>query len=103
MNKPHISNTVNPLYNDICYNSKIHYNDNLVCTKISRLCIFSLTVPCYSVGKHTFFGICKNPLTQGNSNKYTKSMIHNKTVLKVSVIHALDGSISSFFITANSI
>ena len=29
------SNIVNPLYNDICYNSKIRYNGNLVCTKIS--------------------------------------------------------------------
>ena len=27
--------TVNPLYNDIRYNSKIRYNVNSVCTKIS--------------------------------------------------------------------
>ena len=37
--------TVNPLYNGIGYNSKIHYNDNLICTKISGSCIFSLTLP----------------------------------------------------------
>ena len=32
--------TVNSLYNDIRYKSKIRYNVNLVCTKISGLCIF---------------------------------------------------------------
>ena len=49
------TSTVNPLYNDIRYNSKIRYNVNLVCTKISGSCTFSLTVPCYSLGKHTFW------------------------------------------------
>ena len=39
---------------------------------------------------------------QGDSNKYIERMIHKKCS-KVSVIHALDGSTSSFFITANSI
>ena len=36
---------------------------------------------------------------RGDSNKYmyTKCMIHKKNCSKVSVIHALDGSISSFF------
>ena len=34
---------------------------------------------------------------RGDSNKYTKRMMH-KNCSKVSVIHALDGSISSFFI-----
>ena len=47
-------NPLNPLYNDIRYNSKIRYNINLVCTKISGLHIFSLIFPCYSSGKHTF-------------------------------------------------
>ena len=62
-------NTVTPLYNDIRYNSKIHYNVNSV-----------------------------------DSNKYPKRMIYGKkNCSKVSVIHALDGSLSSFFITANSI
>ena len=46
--------TVNHLYNDIPYNSKICYNVNLICTKISRLCLFSLPVPCYSLRKYTF-------------------------------------------------
>ena len=39
---------------------------------------------------------------RGDYNKYTKRMIHKK-LLKISVIDALDGSISSFFITTNSI
>ena len=34
--------TVSPLYNNIRYNSKIRYNINLVCIKISGSCIFSL-------------------------------------------------------------
>ena len=46
--------TVSPLYNDIRYNSKIRYNVNLVCTKISRSFIFSLMFPFYSSGQHTF-------------------------------------------------
>ena len=46
--------TVNPLYNDIRYDSEIRYNVNSVCTKISESCIFSLIYPCYSSGKHTF-------------------------------------------------
>ena len=49
-----VISTVNPLYNGIRYNSKIRYNVNLVCTKISGSCIFSLIFPCYSSGKHTF-------------------------------------------------
>ena len=48
-------NTVNPLYNDIHHNSRICYNVNLVCTKISGSCIFSLTVSRYSLGKHSSF------------------------------------------------
>ena len=42
-------------------------------------------------------------LGQGDSNKYIKGMIHKKNCPKVSVIHALDVSTSSFIITANSI
>ena len=45
-------NTVNPLYNDIRYNSRIRYNVNF-CTKISGSSFFSLIFPCYSSGKHT--------------------------------------------------
>ena len=47
--------TGNPLYNDIRYNSKIRYNVNSICTNISVSCSFSLNVPCYSLGKHTFW------------------------------------------------
>ena len=32
---------MNPLYNDIRYDSKIRYNVNVVCTKISGSCIVS--------------------------------------------------------------
>ena len=39
---------------------------------------------------------------RGDSNKYTKRMIM-KELFKISVIHALDGTILSFFKTANSI
>ena len=39
----------------------------------------------------------------GDSNKYTKRMIYKKKCSKVSVTDALDRSISSFFITANSV
>ena len=56
--------TVSPLYNDIRYNSKIRYDVNSVCTKISGSCIFSLTVPRYFLGKHMFFDICKNRLAE---------------------------------------
>ena len=47
--------TVNTLYYDIRYNSKIRYNVNFVSTNISAACMFSLTDPCYSLGKHTFW------------------------------------------------
>ena len=48
------ANKVNSLYNDIRYNSKIRYNVNLVCSKISGSYMFSLMFPFYSPGKHTF-------------------------------------------------
>ena len=53
--KAYSLDTVNPLYNDIRYNSKIRYKVNSVCTKISKSCIFSLIVPCYSLRKHKFW------------------------------------------------
>ena len=39
----------------------------------------------------------------GDSNKYTKRMIYKEKSSKVSNTDALDGFISSYFITANSI
>ena len=94
-------NIVNLVYNDIRYNSKTRYSVNSDCTKISGSCIFSLAFPCYSIGKHTFW-IFVRFASRGDSNKYTKRLIYKK-MFKVSVIHSLDGSISSFFIAANSI
>ena len=41
-------------------------------------------------------------LRRDDSYKYTKCMINKKKCPKVSVIDALDGSISNLFITANS-
>ena len=46
------------------------------------------------------FDICKNRLTEAILT-YTKHIIHKK-IQKYPNIHALDGSISSFFITAKS-
>ena len=47
-------NTVNPLYNDIHFNSRIHYNVNLINTKISGSFLILFIFPCYSSRKHTF-------------------------------------------------
>ena len=58
--------TVNPVYNDIRYNSKIRYNVNLVRTKISGTCIFFIVI-------HKLFF---RKTRRGDSNKYTKRMIH---------------------------
>ena len=73
--KHRITITVSSLYSDISYNSKIRYNVNLVCTKISGSCTFSLTIKCYSLGKHTFWTFVRiASARRGNSNKYTKRM-----------------------------
>ena len=90
---------VNPLHNNILYNSKIRYNVNLIYTKICGSCCFSLTVPCYFLGNIGFGYLLEAP-PLGDSNKYTKCMMYKnkkKNYSKVSVIYALDGSISSFF------
>ena len=84
--------TVNPLYKDIRYNSKIRYNVNLFCTKIRGPCIFSLIFPCFLLGNMRFVYLLESP-RRGDSNKYTKRMIYNrKHCSKVSIIDALDGS-----------
>ena len=49
------------------------------------------------------FGYLLESPRRGDSNKYTKRMIHKKNCSKVSVSHALDGYISSFCIRAHSI
>ena len=54
--------TVNPLYNDTRYNSKIRHTVNFVSTKISGSCIVSLIFPFYSTGEHTFCVFVKNRL-----------------------------------------
>ena len=70
---------MNPLYDDIRYNNKTRYNVNSVCTKISRSSNFSLTAPCYSLGKHTY--LLESP-RRGDSNKYTKRMIYKKKTVQ---------------------
>ena len=75
--------TVNPLYNGIRHNSIIRYNVNSVDTKISGSCIFSVQVPCYSLGKRTFWIFVRIASERrGDSNKYIKCMII-KNCLKV--------------------
>ena len=53
----HRDNTMNPRYNDIRYNSKIRYNVNLVCTKISGPCIF-INIPMFFFRKTYILCIC---------------------------------------------
>ena len=43
--------TVNPLYKDIRYNSKIHYNVNLVCTETADRVFFFIDSPMLFFGK----------------------------------------------------
>ena len=70
---------VNPLFNDIRYNSKIRYNVNLVCTTSADRVFFSLIFPCYSSGKKKFLFVylLESP-RRGDSTKYTKRMIHKR-------------------------
>ena len=82
---------MNTLYNDIRYNSKIAYNVNSVCIKISGSCISSLKSPYYSSGNICLVYLLESP-RRGDSNKYIKRMIHKMNCSKVSVIDALDGS-----------
>ena len=72
---------MNPLYNDIRYNSKIRYNVNLIFTKISGLCIFVIDNPMI-LQKDICFVYLLESSRRGDSNKYTKRMIHKKTVQK---------------------
>ena len=50
--------TLNPLYNDIRYNSKIRYNVNLVRTKISRCVFFFIVIPMLFFRKTYLLYIC---------------------------------------------
>ena len=43
--------TVNPLYNDIHYNSKICYNVNPICTKNQWIMYFFIDIPMLFFGK----------------------------------------------------
>ena len=98
----YICTTGNPLYNGIRYNSKIRYNVNLVCTKKSADRVFFHRYTHVILQENICFVYLLGSPRRGDSNKYTERMSHKKCS-KVSVIHGLDGSISSFFITANTI
>ena len=96
---------VNPLHNNILYNSKIRYNVNLIYTKICGSCCFSLTVPCYFLGNIGFGYLLEAP-PLGDSNKYTKCMMYKnkkKTIQKYPLFMLWTGPYQVFFIAANSI
>ena len=79
--------------------TKIRYNVYWVCTTISVSCIFFIDSPMLFFRKTyilIFIRIASQIASRGDSNKYTKCMIHKKLFN----FHALDGSISSFFTTA---
>ena len=82
---------MNPFYNDIHYNSKIRYNVNLVCTKISESCIFHWYSHFILQENICFVYLLELP-RRGDSNKYTKHIIYKKKCPEVSVFDALDGS-----------
>ena len=65
---------MDPLYNGIRYNSKIRYNVNSVCTKISGSCIWSHVF----LQENIRFGYLLELPHRGDSNKYTKRMICKK-------------------------
>ena len=73
--------TVNPLYNDIRYNSKFHNNVNLVCTKFSGSCTFSIDIPILFFRKICFVYLLESP-RRGDSNKYSNGMIYKKKCSK---------------------
>ena len=78
-------NTVNSLYNDIRYNSKIRYNVNLICTKISGSCgsaDFFIDITILFFRKNIRFVYLLESPRRGDSNKYTKRMIYKKKVFK---------------------
>ena len=65
--------TVDPLYN-IRYSSKIRYNVNLVCTKISRWYIFHWYSHVFLQENLRFVYMLESP-RRGDSNKYIKRVI----------------------------
>ena len=82
----HYHCTVNPLYNDIRYNSKIRYNVDLVYTKISGSCFllllfFFIVIPILFLRKTYVLCICKNRLTEAILTK-TQNVSFIKTVRK---------------------
>ena len=71
--------TVNHIYNDIRYNSKIRYNVNLVCS-VDR--VFFIDIPMLFFQKTYVFVYLFEWPSRGDSNKFTKRIIHKETVQK---------------------
>ena len=63
-------------------NKGIRYNGNLVCTKISGPCNFSLIHVSHVILQENFFLYLLELPRQGDSNKYTKRMSHKETIQK---------------------
>ena len=84
-------NTVNPLYNDIRYNSKIRYDVNLVCTKISRMCIFFIDSPMLFFRKTYVLDICKNSFAEPiQTNTQNVRLIKNVKGIRYNIVYYAD-------------
>ena len=66
---------MNPLYNDIRYKSKIHYNVNQAGQKTADHVLF-IDIPMLFFRKNIRFVYLLESPRQGDSNKHTKCMIH---------------------------
>ena len=92
---------MNPLYNGIRYNSKIHYNVILICTKNHWIEYFFIDNPMLLFGKTYTFGYLLELPHRGDSNKYTKRMIYKRTIKKYPLLKFLYNS--KFDFTAKSL
>ena len=72
--------TVNPLYNDIRYNSKIRYNVNSVRKSADH--VFFHWQSHVILEENVCFLYLQESPRRGDSSKYTKRMIHKETVQK---------------------
>ena len=80
------TNRVNPLYKDIRYNSKIHYNVNSVCIKNQRFVHFFIDIPILFFRKTYILCICKNRLTAPNTHRHN-NMQHRGTTTEAPPMH----------------
>ena len=74
---------MNPLYNDIRYNSKIRYNVNPI--RSAHKSADRVLFHCHShniLWENIRFGYLLESPRRGDSKKYTKGMIYKRTVQK---------------------